>query len=42
MHIDVDVKGMTTPGQGTPNAEVCLQSSEKAFLEMLQSRITAD
>ncbi|MGZ5997013.1 MAG: nucleoside hydrolase [Isosphaeraceae bacterium] len=42
MHIDVDAKGMTTPGQGQPNAEVCLQSDEKGFLELLLKRITAD
>ena len=42
MHIDVDAKGMTIPGQGAPNAEVCLQSDEKGFLELLQQRVTAD
>ena len=42
MHIDVDAKGMTIPGQGSPNAEVCLQSDEKAFLELLRKRLTSD
>jgi purine nucleosidase len=42
MHIDVDAKGMTIPGQGSPNAEVCLQSDEKGFLELLERRVTAD
>lgn len=42
MHIDVDAKGMTIPGQGTPNAEVCLQSDEKSFLELLERRVTTD
>jgi purine nucleosidase len=42
MHIDVDAKGMTIPGKGSPNAEVCLQSDEKGFLELLQKRVTAD
>lgn len=42
MHIDVDAKGMTIPGQGSPNAEVCLQSDEKGFLELLKHRVTAD
>jgi inosine-uridine nucleoside N-ribohydrolase len=42
MHIDVDPKGMTIPGQGTANAEVCLESDEKGFLELLEQRLTAD
>jgi hypothetical protein len=33
---------MTIPGQGSPNAEVCLQSDEKGFLELLQRRATGD
>ena len=41
MHINVDAKGMTRPGQGTPNAEVCLQSKESEFLDLLRNRITA-
>ena len=35
MHIDVDHKGLTTAGHGTPNAQVCLQSDEKGFLDLL-------
>jgi len=42
MHIDVDAKGMTVPGKGSPNADVCLQSDEKGFLELLDRRVTAD
>jgi len=42
MHIDVDERGRTTPGQGPPNAEVCLQSDEKGFLDLLLKRLTAD
>ena len=42
MHIDVDDRGRTTPGQGPPNAEVCLQSDEKGFLDLLLRRLTAD
>lgn len=42
MHIDVDAKGMTIPGQGAPNAEVCLESNEKEFLDLLVKRVTAD
>ncbi|HEY6489740.1 MAG: nucleoside hydrolase [Terracidiphilus sp.] len=39
MHIDVDDKGFTRPGAGAPNAQVCLASDEKGFLELLQSRL---
>jgi purine nucleosidase len=42
MRIDVDDKGFTRPVSGTPNAEVCLKSDEKAFLEFLLKRILAD
>ena len=42
MHIDVDAKGMTIPGQGSPNAQVCLQSDEKGFLELLGRRLTTN
>jgi inosine-uridine nucleoside N-ribohydrolase len=42
MHLDVDDKGYTRPAEGSPNANVCLQSDEKAFLELLLTRITAD
>jgi inosine-uridine nucleoside N-ribohydrolase len=42
MHLDVDDKGYTRPADGPPNANVCLQSNEKGFLELLFDRITAD
>lgn len=42
MHIDVDGRGMTTPGQGTPNAQVCLQSDEEGFRDLLLRRLTGD
>lgn len=42
MHIEVDDKGFTRPGPGAPNAEVCLASDEKGFLELLESRLTGD
>jgi purine nucleosidase len=42
MHIDVDDKGLTTQGQGSPNAQVCLKSDEKGFLQLLLSRLTGD
>ena len=42
MHIDVDDKGLTKPGEGTPNVEVCLESDEKGFLELLIERLTGE
>ena len=39
MHIDVDSKGLTTPGNGAPNAGVCLHSDEKGFLDLLLKRV---
>ena len=42
MHIDVDAKGLTTPGTGAPNAQVCLQSDEKGFLDLLLKRVNGD
>ncbi|MBS1802494.1 MAG: nucleoside hydrolase [Acidobacteria bacterium] len=42
MHLDVDAKGMTIPGSGKPNSEVCLQSNERGFLELLQERIAGN
>jgi purine nucleosidase len=42
MRLDVDDKGFTRPVDGSPNAQVCLQSDEKAFLAFLLGRITAD
>jgi inosine-uridine nucleoside N-ribohydrolase len=40
MHLEVDDKGFTRPVPGSPNAQVCLQSDEKGFLELLLGRIT--
>jgi inosine-uridine nucleoside N-ribohydrolase len=42
MRIEVDDKGYTRGVPGEPNAQVCLESNEKGFLEMLVSRVTAD
>jgi inosine-uridine nucleoside N-ribohydrolase len=39
MHIDVDDKGSTNPGNGAPNARVCLESDEKRFLGLLLKRV---
>jgi inosine-uridine nucleoside N-ribohydrolase len=39
MHIDVDEKGLTKPGEGAPNVHVCLESDEKGFLQLLQDRV---
>ncbi|HMG88295.1 MAG TPA: nucleoside hydrolase [Terracidiphilus sp.] len=39
MHIDVDDKGLTSPGNGAPNAQVCLESDEKGFLALLLKRV---
>lgn len=41
MHIDVDDKGFTRRGEGAPNAQVCLKSDEKGFLELLDKRLMA-
>jgi purine nucleosidase len=42
MHIEVDDKGFTKPTEGAPNAEVCLQSDEKGFLDLLLNRINRE
>lgn len=39
MHLEVDGKGFTRPGTGKPNAQVCLKSDEKGFLDFLLGRI---
>src|SRR5215471_15926618 len=41
MHVDVDERGMTLRGAGTPNAQVCLQSDPQAFLNFYLSRLEA-
>jgi inosine-uridine nucleoside N-ribohydrolase len=42
MRLEVDDKGFTRPVDGAPNAQICLQSDQKGFLELLVSRITTD
>jgi inosine-uridine nucleoside N-ribohydrolase len=42
LRLEVDDKGFTRPVPGEPNAQVCLQSDEKGFLDLLVSRITQD
>jgi purine nucleosidase len=42
MHIDVDDKGQTRPGEGAPNAQVCLESNEKGFLDLLLERLAGE
>jgi purine nucleosidase len=42
MRIDVDDKGFTRPVSGAPNAQVCLKSDGRAFLDLLFERILAD
>ena len=42
MRIEVDDKGFTRRVAGPPNANVCLQSDEKGFLELLMGRIAGD
>lgn len=42
MRLEVDDKGFTRPVDGPPNAQVCLKSDEKGFLEFLMSRIAGE
>jgi inosine-uridine nucleoside N-ribohydrolase len=42
MRLEVDDKGFTRPVEGAPNAQVCLQSDEKGFLEFLLGRIAGE
>ncbi len=42
MHIDVDDKGLTKPGEGVPNAQVCLDSDQKGFLDLLLQRLIGE
>jgi inosine-uridine nucleoside N-ribohydrolase len=42
MRIEVDDKGFTRPVDGAPNAQVCLKSDEKGFLELLLGRIAGE
>lgn len=39
LRIEVDDKGLTKPVQGEPNAQVCVQSDEKGFMDLLLSRV---
>jgi inosine-uridine nucleoside N-ribohydrolase len=39
MRLEVDEKGFTRPVSGDPNAQVCLHSDEKGFLDLLISRL---
>jgi inosine-uridine nucleoside N-ribohydrolase len=40
MHLEVDDQGFTRPVEGAaPNAQVCLKSDEKGFMELLLDRI---
>ncbi len=41
IRIEVDDKGFTRPVEGEPNAQVCLQSDEKGFMDLLLSRVAA-
>jgi inosine-uridine nucleoside N-ribohydrolase len=40
MHIEIDDKGFTRATPGEANAQVCLESDEKGFLELLVDRLT--
>jgi inosine-uridine nucleoside N-ribohydrolase len=42
MHLEVDDKGFTRQADGIPNAQVCLQSDEKGFLDLLMDRLTKE
>ena len=42
MRIAVDEKGYTRKLDGEPNAEVCLESKEKEFLELLETRLATE
>jgi len=39
LRIEVDEKGFTRPVEGQPNAQVCLKSDEKGFLDLLLGRL---
>ena len=42
IRLEVDEKGSTKPVTGAPNAQVCLHSDEKGFLELLLGRIAGE
>jgi inosine-uridine nucleoside N-ribohydrolase len=41
LRLEVDDKGMTKPVDGQPNAQVCVHSDEKAFLDFYVGRVAA-
>jgi inosine-uridine nucleoside N-ribohydrolase len=41
LHLSVDDRGMTIPGAGVPNAQVCLKSSSDAFFHFYLPRLLA-
>jgi inosine-uridine nucleoside N-ribohydrolase len=40
LRLEVDDKGFTRPVDGPPNVQVCLESDEMGFLELMMDRIT--
>lgn len=42
LRIEVDDKGSTKPVAGDPNAQVCLRSDERGFLDLLLSRVATE
>ncbi len=42
MRLEVDDEGFTRQVAGTPNAQVCLRSNQKGFLDLLVSRIAGE
>lgn len=42
MRLEVDDKGFTRPVEGPPNVQVCLESDEKGFLELLLGRVAKE
>jgi inosine-uridine nucleoside N-ribohydrolase len=42
IRLEVDAKGLTKPVTGPPNAQVCLHSDEKGFLDLLIGRIAGE
>ena len=42
MRLEVDDQGFTRPVDGQPNAQVCLHSDQKGFLDLLMSRMTVE
>ena len=40
VHIEVDTKGYTRTGEGTPNAQACLKAQPEAFFSLVMPRLT--